>query len=107
MDEIFKEITQIQASEYDLYKLQALNDTLEHYTTEIAVKNANHIEHVTDLFNSKLKSNPNFKKVVDDYVDKYVKHEVKEQAREELFLILTGEMIGLFKGINTTQCSIM
>lgn len=107
MDEIFKEISQIEASDYDLYKIKALNETLEHYAKDLEASQDNHLEHITKIFNNKLKSNPNFNKVVDDYVKKYAKDDLRDQAREDLYFILTGEMLGLFKGLNNTKCTIM
>ena len=107
MDAILKELTQIETSEYELHKIQALNETLSQFSSEVKKQNQNHLEHITNTFNNKLKTNPNFQQVVNNYVDKFVKEDLKEQAREELFLILTGEMIEMFRCITQTKCSIM
>ena len=107
MDDIIKELSQIQTTEYELYKIQALHDTLEQVSSEVKKQNKNHLENITNTFNNKLKTNPNFQQVVNNYVDKFVKEEMKEQAKEELFLILTGEIIGMFRGITQTKCTVM
>jgi hypothetical protein len=107
MDDILKELSQIQTTEYELHKIQALHDTLEQVSLEVKKQNQNHLEHITNTFNNKLKTNPNFQKVVNNYVDKFVKEDMKDQAKEELFLILTGEMMGMFRGITQSKCSIM
>ena len=107
MDDILRELSQIQTTEYELDKIQALHDTLEQVSSEVKKQNQNHLEHITNTFNNKLKTNPNFQLVVNNYVDKFVKEEMKDQAKEELFLILTGEMMGMFRGITQSKCSIM
>jgi hypothetical protein len=107
MDDILKELSQIQTTEYELHKIQALHDTLEQVSNEVKKQNQNHLENITNTFNNKLKTNPNFQQVVNNYVDKFVKEDMKNQAKEELFLILTGEMIGMFKGLSQSKCSIM
>ena len=107
MDGILKELSQIETTEYELHKIQALHDTLEQVSSEVKKQNQNHLEHITNTFNNKLKTNPNFQQVVNNYVDKFVKEDMKDQAKEELFLILTGEMMGMFRGITQSKCSIM
>lgn len=107
MDDILRELSQIQTTEYELHKIQALHDTLEQVSSEVKKQNRNHLEHITNTFNNKLKTNPNFQLVVNNYVDKFVKEDMKDQAKEELFLILTGEMMGMFRGLSQSKCSIM
>ena len=107
MDDILRELSQIQTTEYELHKIQALHDTLEQVSSEVKKQNQNHLEHITNTFNNKLKTNPNFQQVVNNYVNKFVKEDMKDQAKEELFLILTGEMMGMFRGLSQSKCSIM
>jgi hypothetical protein len=107
MDEIFRELSQIETTEYELHKIEALNETLSQFTDEVKKHNQTHLEHITNIFNNKLKSNSNFQEVVNNYVNKYVREDLQEDAKQELFLILTGELLGIFKGLTNSKCSIM
>jgi hypothetical protein len=107
MDDILRELSQIETTEHELHKIEALNETLSQFTEEVKKQNQNHLENITNIFNNKLKSNPNFRKVVTNYVNKYVNEDKRDEATEELFLILTGEILGMYRGITQAKCSIM
>jgi len=109
MDRILNELLLIESEESDLHKIEALKDTLEHVFENVKEQNQHHLQDITAIFKNKLKENPNFKTVVDNYVDKYVHDEIKkDSAKEDLFDILTAELLGMFRGVSrTTKCSIM
>lgn len=108
MDEdVLKEIENIDALQTDLYKIKSLNESIN----DVYIKNKEELEsnlkHVTEIFKSKLKQNKEFSLVVNKYVNTFVKDEdLKDFAKEELFLILSAEMIGMFRGIAHSNHSV-
>ena len=108
-DNILKEIRDINSLDSDMHKINSLNETLnEVYAKDKEKFNAN-LSHITETFKTKLKNNPQFASVVENYVNKYVTEDVlKDDAQEEMFLILTGELLGMFRGISqNTVCNVM
>jgi hypothetical protein len=105
-EDVLKEIKDIDTLQSDLYKIKSLNETIK----DVYIKNKEELEsnlkHVTEIFKSKLKQNKEFSLVVNNYVNTFVKDEgLKEFAKEELFLILSAEMLGMFRGIAHSNCS--
>lgn len=107
MDDLIKEFALLENNQYEIEKIQALNETLTQVSNDVKKQTDEHIKNITNIFNTKLKQNKNFNDVVNNYIDKYISDDRKEDAREELFLILTGEMLGIFKGLSQTKCCIM
>jgi len=107
MDNILKEIAQIDSAEEDLHKLELLNETISQVSQNVKKQNEEHLQNITSLFTEKIKNNPGYNKVVTNFIDKYVTEDKKEEAKNELFLILTGELLSVFKGLNQSNCSIM
>jgi hypothetical protein len=107
MDELIKEFALLEKNQYEIEKIQALNETLTQVSNDVRKQTDDHVKNITNIFNTKLKQNKNFNDVVNNYIDKYIPDDRKEEAREELFLILTGEMLGIFKGLSQTKCCIM
>ena len=103
MDNIIKELTEIETCQEEIKKIESLNETLKQISNEVKKQNEEHIQKITNIFNDKLKSNPNYIKVVNNFIQKYVNEELEEEAREELFLILTGEVLSIFKGLTQTK----
>ncbi len=105
MENIFKELAEIETCQDEINKIEALNDTLKQISDEVKKQNNEHLKAITNIFNKKLKSNPNYNQVVNNFIEKYVENDVnkKSEAREELFLILTGEVLSIFKGITQTK----
>ncbi len=103
MDNIIKELTEIETCQEEIKKIESLNETLKQISNEVKKQNEEHIQKITNIFNDKLKSNPNYIKVVNNFIQKYVHDELEEEAREELFLILTGEVLSIFKGLTQTK----
>ena len=107
MENILKEIAQIDTEKEDLHKLELLNETISQVSQNVKKQNDEHLKNITSIFAEKIKNNPGYNKVVTDFVNKYVNDDKKEDATNELFLILTGELLSVFKGLNQTNCSIM
>ncbi len=103
MENIIKELTEIEICQEEIHKIEALNETLKQISHEVQKQNEEHLKTITNIFNDKLKSNPNYIKVVDNFIQKYIQEELQKDAREELFLILTGEVLSIFKGITQTK----
>lgn len=107
MDNLFKELNDIETEQSELNRLQALKQAV----TDAQQQHKEHLNqsfgHVTDTFKEKLKENNTFSKMVEDYVQKYVPSEKHTDAREDLFNILAKEMISTFNSLNHTSCGIM
>lgn len=111
--DLLKDIFDIESLERDLYKIRSLNESIN----DVYIKNKEELEtnlkHITELFKFKLKQNKEFSVVVNNYVNMFVKDEsLKDFAKEEMFLILAAEMLGMFRGIahsnsSFTSCSQM
>lgn len=98
--DVLKEIKDINKLQSDLYKIKSLNESIN----DVYIKNKeeleNNLKHITEIFKSKLKQNDEFSSVVNNYVNTFVGDEsLREFAKEELFLILSAEMLGMFRGI--------
>lgn len=98
--DVLQEIKDIDTLQSDLYKIKSLNESIN----DVYIKNKEELEanlkHVTEIFKSKLKKNKDFSLVVNKYVDTFVINDaLKESAKDELFLILSAEMLGMFRGI--------
>jgi len=108
MDDILKEINDIDTIESDMHKIKSLNETLNEVYAKDKEKINTNLKHITETFKVKLKNNAQFASVVENYVNKYVTNpNLKNEAKEELFVILTAELLGLFRGIShNTVCSI-
>ena len=107
MENILKEISQIDSGQENLHKLELLNETIEQVSSQVKKQNDEHLKNLTLVFNEKIRNNQGYSKVVNDFVDKYVSEDKKEDAKNDLFLILTGELLSVFKGLNQTNCSVM
>lgn len=103
MEDIIRELTEIETCQEEINKIDTLNETLKQISNEVKKQNEEHIQKITNIFNDKLKSNPNYIKVVNNFIEKYVNTNQQNDAREELFLILTGEVLSIFKGITQTK----
>lgn len=98
--DVLEEIKHIDTLQSDLYKIKSLNESIN----DVYIKNKEEFEtnlkHVTEIFKSKLKENKDFSFVVNKYVNTFVKDEaLKDFAKEEMFLILSAEMLGMFRGL--------
>ena len=98
--DVLEEIKYIDTLQSDLYKIKSLNEIIN----DVYIKNKEELEtnlkHVTEIFKSKLKENKEFSFVVNKYVNTFVKDEtLKDFAKEEMFLILSAEMMGMFRGL--------
>jgi len=98
--DVLEEIKYIDTLQSDLYKIKSLNESIN----DVYIKNKEELEtnlkHVTEIFKSKLKENKEFSFVVNKYVNTFVKDEtLKDFAKEEMFLILSAEMMGMFRGL--------
>ena len=112
-ENVLKEIYDIDTLHSELYKIKSLNESIN----DVYIKNKEELEtnlkHVTEIFKSKLKKNKDFSLVVNNYVNTFVKDDaIKEFAKEEMFLLLSAEMLGMFRGLahsnsNPTSCSQM
>jgi len=107
MNNILKEISQIDSGEEELHKLQLLNETILQVSHNVKKQNEEHLKNITSIFEEKIKNNIGYNKVVNDFINKYVNEDKKEAAKDELFLILTGELLSVFKGLNQSNCSVM
>lgn len=107
MSDILKEILNFETDEEELEKIVEMNKTLKQMSDEVVANKQTHLTHITETFVNKLKTNPNFIYVVNNYVDKYVEEKKKNEAREELYLILAGELLGVCRGLNHTNCTVM
>ena len=110
--DVLEEIKYIDTLQSDLYKIISLNESIN----DVYIKNKEELEtnlkHVTEIFKSKLKENKEFSFVVNKYVNTFVKDEtLKDFAKEEMFLILSAEMMGMFRGLahsnSVSSCSQM
>ena len=107
MENILKEIAQIDSAQENLHKLELLNETIEQVSSQVKKQNEEHLKNLTLVFNEKIRNNQGYSNVVNDFVDKYVSEDKKDDAKNDLFLILTGELLSVFKGLNQTNCSVM
>ena len=104
MEDILDKLSKEEASQYDLYKIQAINETLDEVSED---PNKYDIVYMTNLFNEKLKMNRSFVTIVENYVNKYIPEDKIEDAKEELYMILSGEILSIFKGFNQAKCNIL
>ena len=106
-DDIYKEIEEIEVLDSNLHKIKLINETFSDiYEKNKQVFDTN-LQHTTDVLKNKLKQNNDFSTVVNNYVNKFVSDDsLKEQAKDEMFLILTGEILGIYRGISHTTCTI-
>lgn len=107
MGDIYKEIEDIEELDSNLHKIKLINETF----SDIYEKNKQtfdtNLQHTTTVLKNKLKQNEAFSTVVDNYVNKFVSDKsLQEQAKDEMFMILTGEILGIFRGMTHTTCSI-
>jgi len=99
-EDVLKEIKNIDTLQSDLYKIKSLNESINHVYIKSKEELEANLKHVTEIFKSKLKENKDFSFVVNKYVDTFVGDEsLKDSAKEEMFLILSAEMLGMFRGL--------
>lgn len=107
MEEILSDLNTIEKKQNDLAKIDALKKALTDAQNQHREHLNTSMKHVTTMFKTRLKESSEFNKVVDDYVAKYVSEELRETAKEDMYNILTGELIGMFNGLSHTTCTIM
>jgi len=102
---ILDEITNIESLERDFHKIRSLNESINEVYVKNKIELEKNLKHITEIFKNKLKQNEDFASVVEKYVQTFVKdeEEIKESAREELFLILAAEILGMIRGISHTN----
>lgn len=101
---ILDEISNIESLERDFHKIRSLNESINEVYVKNKIELEKNLQHITEIFKNKLKKNEDFVSVVEKYVQTFVKdEEIKESAREELFLILAAEILGMIRGISHTN----
>lgn len=99
MDKIFKDLSTIEKEQAQVEKIQSLKEALDSAKKEHQDHVKKSIEHISGTFKDKLKHNKVFSNIVTNYVNKYVKDGELENAEDELYNILTGEMVSLFDAL--------
>lgn len=100
MSNIFAQLNTVENDEEQLRRIKQLEDAFASVRESYQHEHDDNLRKALNTVKSKIKKNKNMRHAVNKFVDKYVKDDIKEQGREDLYDLLSAEML---QTINTLQ----
>lgn len=106
MENIFTDLSHIEEDSKHLENIRRLqrvfHDVQEKYRNDYTTS----LNHSISYVEEKLKANPKMREAVNIFIDKYVKDN-KDNAREELYRMLSAEMLHVIQTMQHVSCIIL
>ena len=106
---ILNDIGNLGRIEAELQKIRSLNESINEFYIKDKTEFESKLEQITNTFKTKLENNNEVSNVVDDFINEFVTDStLKDRARDKMFYILAGELVGIFRGIqHSNTCNIL
>jgi hypothetical protein len=106
---ILKDISRLDRIESELHKIKSINESINEFYIKDKNEFETKLEQITTTFKTKLEDNKQVSNVVDEFINEFVTDiSLREKARNKLFYLLSGELVGVFRGLqHTNGCVIL
>lgn len=97
---ILNDISNLSRIDAELQKISSLKESINEFYAKDRSEFDTKLEGITNTFKTKLESNKEVSNVVNDFINEFVTDEgLKDKARDKMFYILAGEVVGIFRGL--------
>lgn len=106
---ILNDISNLSRIDAELQKINSLKESIDEFYIKDRSEFDTKLKGITNTFKTKLENNKEVSSVVDDFINEFVTNEsLKDKARDKMFYILAGEVVGIFRGLqHSTTCNIL
>lgn len=106
MDNFLPELKELEQNEKKLQMIKELEENILTLKQKYSREYSNEINVLLHYIREKMEQNINMKNVVETYVNRYCNKNQQEEAREQLYNLLSAEIIQIIQTITRTNCII-